>query len=593
MRLATFLAVVGLAGVARADDRTLHLAVHGSLDADAVARALAAELDVAVEVSGGACNVPCLDVAVDSKDTATILFSPRSGGSRSRSVALGTDTTQWPVVITLLAGNVVRDEAQDVLAGLPGDLGAPTPEANPGDVPAPPVIAPAFVVEGPITHPAQVAAVPVPMIAASDQDEPREHIFVSIGFVPVLSTDLTRVGTVEHSLSLNALVGVSGGSTGFAASGLVDVQRGLVGGVQFAGIAAIARRVSGTQAGGIASVAGDVDGVQVAGIVSAADRVAGVQGAGIAAVARSSADLQLAGIASVTHRAAHSQFAGIASVSGGDATLQGGGIASVAHGDAGVQAAGIASVATGNANVQAAGIASVAAGSANVQVAGITNAVHGNANIQIAGVVNVAGRDNGLQLAPINVSHGGDGVQVGVINVGGSPDGFSFGLINIVPGGRYDLESAVDSSKMGTLLFRHGGRRWHNVYGVAGHPVDHSDSTRSGNDDVWMYGLGFGPSMQIGDDNVIDLEAIAWQVNHGPSHESDISLLAQGRLSVSHYWGPFGIVAGVAYNTYITDDHSSPLLLERRAVRTPTTPTTPDRSTTVERWPSAFIGVRI
>jgi hypothetical protein len=571
MRLATFLAVVGLAGVARADDRTLHLAVHGSLDADQMAKALASELGVAVDVAGGACNVPCLDIAVDGQNTATILFSPRSGGSRSRSVALGTDTTQWPLVITLLAGNVVRDEAQDVLAGLPGDLDAPSPEANPGDVPAPPADAPP-----PIARPVRVTAVPVPVVAAVD--EPREHSFVSIGFVPVLSTDLTHVGSVEHFLSFNALVGVSGGSSGFAASGLVDVQQGVVGGVQFAGISSIARRVSGTQAGGIAAVAGDVDGVQAAGIASAADHVTGVQAGGIAAIARSSADLQLAGIAAVTHHAAGSQFAGIAAVSGAGASVQGGGIAAVAHGDANIQAAGIASVATGDANVQA---------------AGITNVARGNANIQVAGLVNVAGQAHGVQLAPINVSHGGDGLQVGVINVGGSPEGFSFGLINIVPGGRYDLESAVDSSKMGTILFRHGGRRWHNVYGVGGHPVDRSDSSRSGNDDVWMYGLGFGPSIQLGDDNVIDLEAIAWQVNHGPSHESDLSLLAQGRLSVTHYWGPFGIVAGVVYNTYITDDHMSPLLLERRATRTPTSPSTPDRSTTVERWPSAFIGIRI
>jgi hypothetical protein len=574
MRFATLLAVLGVAGVAHADDRTLHLAVHGSLDADAMAKALASELGVAVDVADGACNVPCLDVAVDGKHTATVLFSPRSGGSRSRSVALGTDTAQWPLVITLLAGNVVRDEAQDLLAGLPGELGAPAPDANPGDVPAPPADAP-----GPITHPAQVTAVPVPVIAASNEpaDEPREHALVSIGFVPVLSTDLTHVGSVTHFLSFNALVGVSGGSSGLAASGLVDVQRGVVGGVQFAGIASLARRVAGTQAGGIAAVAGDVDGVQVAGIAAAADRIDGVQAAGIATVARASADLQLAGIAAVARRSASSQFAGIAAVSGGDASLQGGGIAAVARGNAGVQAGGIAAVAAGDAHVQA---------------AGITNVARGTAHIQVAGLVNVAGQVNGLQLAPINVSHGGDGVQLGVINVGGSPEGFSFGLINIVPGGRYDLESAVDSSKTGTLLFRHGGRRWHNVYGVGGHPVDRSDSSRSGNDDVWMYGLGFGPSIQIGDDNVIDLEAIAWQVNHGPNHESDISLLAQGRLSVAHYWGPFGIVAGVVYNTYITDDHSSPLILERRASRTPTSPTT-DHGTTVERWPSAFIGIRI
>ena len=39
-----------------------------------------------------------------------------------------------------------------------------------------------------------------------------------------------------------------------------------------------------------------------------------------------------------------------------------------------------------------------------------------------------------------------------------------------------------------------------------------------------MYGLGFGPSLAFGH-TVIDLEAIGWQVNHGPRHESDVSIL--------------------------------------------------------------------
>jgi hypothetical protein len=291
-------------------------------------------------------------------------------------------------------------------------------------------------------------------------------------------------------------------------------------------------------------------------------------------VSRTTADTQVGGVAAVAHGDAGTQFAGVAAVSGGDAALQAGGVAVTAR---------------GTADVQLAGVASVAGRSSNFQASGVTNVTRGPANIQIAGVVNVAGRVHGLQLAPINVAHGVDGVQIGVINIGGSADGFSFGLINIVPGGRYDLETAIDSDRTATLLFRHGGRRWHNVYGVAGHPVKDADASHNGNDDVWMYGLGFGPSLAF-DNTVVDLEAIAWQVNHGPAHETDVSLLAQARLSVAHHWGPFGLVAGLIYNTYITDDHMSPLILERRAT-TGTSPTS--TGVTVERWPSAFVGVRI
>jgi hypothetical protein len=121
------------------------------------------------------------------------------------------------------------------------------------------------------------------------------------------------------------------------------------------------------------------------------------------------------------------------------------------------------------------------------------------------------------------------------------------------------------------------------VYGVGGHPVNRDGP----NDDVWMYGLGFGPSLPFGD-TVIDLEAIAWEVNHGPRHESDVSLLAQLRLSVAHRWGAFAVVAGGVLNSYITSDQQSPLVLERR-----TTSSTMASGVTVTTWPGAFIGVRI
>jgi hypothetical protein len=539
MRYAAILIGLTVATTARAEgDRTLHLAVHGSIDSAAVGAALARELGVDVAVVDGTCDEPCLDVSIDGRNTAMIMFSPRAGQPRARSVALGNDTTQWPLVVTLLAGNIVRDEAQDVLAGLPGPELAPPAavDAAPGDVPPPPADAPPPIAAAPPRPP--VAAPPV-----APPPAPREHSFLGFGLVPGLSTDLTHVGSVRHFLSIDLLVGLSGGSSGLSVSGVADIERGLVAGFQIGGVATVAQQVAGTQVAGVAAVSGEVDGVQIGGVATVAARIDGVQIGGVAAVSRSSADTQVAGVAAV------------------------------ARGHAGTQLGGVAAVA-GDANFQAGGVASVA---------------HGTANIQLAGVVNVAHRLRGIQLAPINVASDVDGVQIGVINYGGSADGFSFGLINIVPGGRYDLETAVDSDRTGTILFRHGGRRWHNVYGVGGHQVNDVDSRRTGNDDVWMYGLGFGPSLEL-DNTVIDLEAIGWQVNHGPHHESDVSILGQLRLSVAHKWGPFAIVAGGILNSYITDDHDSPLFLERRRSSGGNPMPT---GVTVDVWPSAFIGLRI
>jgi hypothetical protein len=87
---------------------------------------------------------------------------------------------------------------------------------------------------------------------------------------------------------------------------------------------------------------------------------------------------------------------------------------------------------------------------------------------------------------------------------------------------------------------------------------------------------------------VVDLEAISWQVNHGARHEDDISVLGQLRLSVAYRWSAFAVVAGGAFNAYVTSDQQSPLVLERR-----TSTETMDKGVTVTMWPSAFIGVRL
>jgi hypothetical protein len=175
-------------------------------------------------------------------------------------------------------------------------------------------------------------------------------------------------------------------------------------------------------------------------------------------------------------------------------------------------------------------------------------------------------------------------VQIGVLNIGGGLDGRAFGLINVVPGGRTDLEAAVDSDRTGTVLLRHGSRAWHNVYGIGGQQVDAASGMP--NNDLWMLGFGFGPSFHIAG-LPTDLEAIAWHVDHGSRFDEHLSLLAQLRLTISVPLGTAALVAGGAINTYITDDPTSPLAIARTAAD----PMTSDVH--VHVWPSAFVGVRL
>lgn len=581
-----FALAAALAAPAHADDAvpSLTLVVKWrGIDPEALRARIAAELAAPVALAVE-CAAACIDVSV-GLGAATVVFTPVEGTPRARIIALGTDRAQWPLVITLLVGNLARDEARDVLAGLPmppttdATSAEPAPDetSEPDETPEPD--------EAPEPRIDAIVTAPTPSFApdaSASLEAPQEHswMLLGVGLTPGLSTDGRHVGTVNHFLAAHLLVGVSGGSSGISASGIVDVQNGNVGGFQLAGIAAVAKRVLGVQIGGIAARAHDLDGAQLGGIAAVADIADALQIGGIAAVA-DRASVQLAGIAAVSSGSASAQVGGIAT-SAESSEIQLAGLAAHTSDDAGFQIAGI-SAAAGSARVQVAGIASSSGGDVGIQAAGIAS-VAGTAHLQVAGLVSVADRVEGVQIAPINVAAKVSGVQIGLINIGGSAEGFSFGLINIVPGGRYDLEAAVDSSKTSTLLFRHGGRGWHNVYGIAGHPVDEQGPS----DDVWMYGLGFGPSWRLTSAR-IDLEALGWQVNHGARHSTDISILTQLRLSIAYGLGPIAIVAGGALNAYISDDLQSPLILERR---TPPAMET-SREVTITKWPSVFVGVRL
>ena len=615
-------------------------------DTEALRARIQRELGAPVALAAQ-CAAPCIDVAI-GMGMATVVFTPSRGEARARIIALGADRAQWPVVVTLLVGNIARDEASDVLAGLPAPAAkaapGPVSDAKPAGKAAParvsdakpagkaapaagpaakgaPAAEPAAKAEpdaesgpvsdaeselaaeaesGPVSDaepgtasdteseptsdtesaPAAVAEAASPTYApgVSTQTEESHWMLLGLGLTPGLSTDWTHVGTVNHLVAAHLLVGVSGGSGIATASGIVDYQNGNVGGIQLAGIASIADRVYGLQLGGIVAHAGDVDGVQIGGIAAVADNAEAIQLGGIAAVA-DRASVQISAVATVADEAAALQLAGLAAHAQ-SSELQVGGIAAHTDDDAGFQLAGVAAVA-GRARVQVAGIASASGGDVGIQAAGIASVAE-TAHFQVAGLVSVADRVEGLQIAPINVAGTVSGVQIGLINIGGEADGLSFGLINIVPGGRYDLEAAVDSSKTSTLLFRHGGHGWHNVYGIAGHPVDEQGPS----DDVWMYGLGFGPSWQL-ESTRVDLEAVGWQVNHGARHSTDVSILAQLRLSIAYGLGPISIVAGGALNAYISDDMTSPLILERRTVMESS------RDVTVTKWPSVFLGLRL
>ena len=130
MKRTTFLAATLFAASAHAQPATtapaIELAVTGSIDAGVVATSIATELATPVTplAANQACHAPCLAVAVQGT-AATVTFTTATGGTRQRTIELGGDRAQWPELLTLLAGNLVRDEAADLLAEAPAPPGEP------------------------------------------------------------------------------------------------------------------------------------------------------------------------------------------------------------------------------------------------------------------------------------------------------------------------------------------------------------------------------------------------------------------------------------------------------------------------------------
>ncbi|MCA9677746.1 MAG: hypothetical protein KC464_22170, partial [Myxococcales bacterium] len=180
-------------------------------------------------------------------------------------------------------------------------------------------------------------------------------------------------------------------------------------------------------------------------------------------------------------------------------------------------------------------------------------------------------------------------LQLGVVNVSSDPDVVAIGVVSLVRGGRTEVEASVDSNQLGAVLLRHGGRRWHSVYGVGGRGPDAAtDAAMTDVPAVWMYGVGMGPTWR-GRATTVDVDAMAWQVNHGAGHDGDLSLLSQLRVSAAWDLGAVGVVAGVAGNVYVSTRPDAPRDVLFRT--TGDLGDDPGRAR-VRVWPTVFVGVR-
>jgi hypothetical protein len=210
----------------------LDLVPGGAVDAERLRDAIARELGVPVvwqrNSRGG--TIAVLQVG----PRVVVTFDGPDGRHDGRGIPLAADAGQAERDITLLAGNVARDQAAQF---------APPPA--PAAPPRPPT---------PATPP-PVAAGPSPQ-------------FVGVDFAPGVGVSTVDRGRSIRSFSLGALGALSGGVKGLAVSGVVDISHGPLCGLQVAGVVNVAADSRGAQIAGTVNVAQHLGGVQIAGVVN-------------------------------------------------------------------------------------------------------------------------------------------------------------------------------------------------------------------------------------------------------------------------------------------------------------------------------------
>lgn len=382
------------------------------LGAQDIERALVNELRVSVKVTSEPASKG-LSIAVRG-ERVTVSFVNDAGQVTTRSVDLPKDRAQALEVIALLAGNLARDEAGELVASLktiepPPEPPAPPPveasarEASPAIAPEPEKSdAPS-----PASEPKKEAAASAQPAEAPQKEEPaplyeRHSPFNLSLWHPITTLPHTERRVLHGELGLAySYIGALRGAA--ATLGYLRIDQEQVGFSATVGWNRVDGRVTGMQTSSIATEGhgnlrgfessgllalrwANVEGAQVAGVYTLAEDVVGLQGSGVVATARDVTGLQ-------------------ASVVG------------VARDVEGLQAA-VVTVGQDVLGLQA-------------SVVGVARDVKG---LQ-ASVTAFANEVDGAQVSVVNVAKRAS-VQVGVLNIADEVDVASIGVVSIAGNGR-------------------------------------------------------------------------------------------------------------------------------------------------------------
>ena len=361
-------------------------------------------------------------VRKNAEGNVTIVFRRPDGREVERRLDLPPDRGLATETIALAAGNLVRDEASELVALL-----APPPSASDALPPA-----------------KDTAEPPSPLPTNKQRISCRdgEEVFFGADFAPRAGTS-SRFPDHRRTLSFNLLAGYSRGLNGFELGVGANIESAFMCGAQFAaGANVVGGHVSGLQVAPVNFALGPVHGAQI-GVVGITK--GDVIGAQVSVVALGGGELHGAQVAVVNAAggSASGGQVGVANVAGGYVDGAQIGVANLAGSYVDGVQIGAANVAGGDVDGVQIGAANIAKGNVSGPQIGVVNYAEtsdypvGVVSIVRNGTTNVEGWATEAGVGMAGVRHGGRVIQnifgVGVRAGSTTAWGFALGLGARVP----------------------------------------------------------------------------------------------------------------------------------------------------------------
>jgi hypothetical protein len=507
----------------------------GTLDPEALRTAIERELAVPVrrvETPEGTH----LSITADSPSGVQLTFVRADGSTIERTVDVSNTGGHADETLALVAANLMRDEAADLLDAL---------RAAQAEPPQPSAAPPA--------EPQKPEPLPLPMGCAPNN---LRKIPLGLDVLPYVGMSSRDGTTVERKFSFNLFGGISGALRGAEIGGFVNLEAHSVCGVQFTVVANLVDGpVQGAQFGMVNWASGRVDGAQFGLVTGALGGLKGVQ----------------YGLVEFAGRDVTGAQFGLLNFGGASLTGAQFGLGNLALTQ--VQGAQF-----GLANVAGDTLAGAQFGLANV-------AANGASGAQI-GLVNVsAAETRGLQLGLANISakpmHG---AMIGLVNTAETADA-PIGLVNVLWKGRTQADIWATDFGLGAVGIVHGGRYLHNIYGF-GMTSRHGRAVIAP-----VYGIG-GRALETARFMVdVDLLGYGLFLRDDAQNELDDAFIGTLRVPIAYRFFPeFALYVSPALNVSVgaADNnllHDPPLVGNARLTRAGAT-------TEVRIWPGFTIGAR-